>query len=400
MSPAAGGPTEVIRMLVHFAPPGFESEIATTDAPDAPWLRELPVPAHGLGGPVKRWYAPRLLPWLRANRHRFDGVIVHGLWEYTGVAARLAFDGHVPRLVFPHGMLDPYFKRRFPLKHLKKLPFWLVAEYWNLRRATRVLFTTELERDLAAESFALHRWNPMVVALGTEAPPAETGRLLEAFYEHCPELAPAHDGGAAARFLLYLGRIHPKKGADLLLDAFALGEHPVAAEAPDLHLVMAGPGAGPDDEPFGRELRARVEASPFAARVHWPGMLRGDTKWGAFAASEAFILPSHQENFGIAVVESLASRRPVLITQPVNIAPEIAADNAGLVGEDTAGGIRNLLERWLALTPAEREAMAAQALESFRTRYDMRRNTAKILGLFERRSQPESQARSQPNATA
>jgi glycosyltransferase involved in cell wall biosynthesis len=112
-------------------------------------------------------------------------------------------------------------------------------------------------------------------------------------------------------------------------------------------------------------------------------MLRGDAKWGAFAACDAFILPSHQENFGIAVAESLACGRPVLISDQVNIAPEIAADGCGLVEPDTLEGTHRLLERWLALTLDQRKQMEHQAHLTFSERYDMRRNSAFILRMFE-----------------
>jgi len=114
-----------------------------------------------------------------------------------------------------------------------------------------------------------------------------------------------------------------------------------------------------------------------------------DAKWGAFAACEAFILPSHQENFGIAVAEALACGRPVLISDQVNIAPEIAGDGAGLVEPDTLEGTIRLLERWLSLDAEQRESMQEQALITFATRYDMRRNSALILRTFERlRTEP------------
>src|SRR6185437_11804058 len=135
VSPAAGGPTEVIRMLVRYAPPGYTSELATLDDPAAPFLRDLPFPVHALGSGRKRWFGPALLKWLRKNRSRFDGVIVHGLWEFTGISALLSVAKHPGYVVFTHGMLDPYFKRAYPMKHAKKWLYWLPAEYWVLRCA-------------------------------------------------------------------------------------------------------------------------------------------------------------------------------------------------------------------------------------------------------------------------
>jgi glycosyltransferase involved in cell wall biosynthesis len=375
ISPAAGGPTEVIRMLVHYAPRGYENEAVTLDDPadpDSSFLREFHFPIHALGTAKKSWYSPKLIPWLRANRDRFDGIIVHGLWEFTGLATLLAH-GPIPYVVFPHGMLDPYFKRRFPSKHLKKWLYWLPAEYWVLRRATRALFTTALERDLAAQSFWLHHWTPMVMALGSEPPPPDTARLLTAFHERVPSIL--DPTGQPHRFLLFLGRIDPKKGCDLLLEAFAS----IAPANPSLHLVMAGP----DPSNWRAQLEPLAEAANCAHRVHWPGMLRGDAKWGAFAACSAFILPSHQENFGIAVVEALASARPVLLSDQINIAPDIALDGCGFVEPDTLQGTKNLLERWLKTPKSELTSMSDHALTTFATRYDMRRNTETILRVFD-----------------
>jgi len=143
---------------------------------------------------------------------------------------------------------------------------------------------------------------------------------------------------------------------------------------------MAGPSAGT----FTDNLRSLADASAFADRIHWPGMLLGDAKWGAFAACDAFCLPSHQENFGIAVVEALASGKPVLISDQVNIAPDILADGCGFVAPDTLEGTQRTLAEWLKSTEAQRSAMSQQARNAFATRYDMRRNTAAVLRVFDK----------------
>ena len=144
--------------------------------------------------------------------------------------------------------------------------------------------------------------------------------------------------------MLFLGRIHRKKGCDLLIDSFIK----LASLDPGLHLVMAGP----DQQNWSADLQAQVAAAGLTPRVHWPGMLHGDVKWGALCAAECFILPSHQENFGIAVAEALACSRPVLLADKVNIAPEIAADGAGLMQPDTPEGTDTLLRTWIDMSPA------------------------------------------------
>ena len=369
LDPKAGGTTEFVHVLMQHGPADYITEIVTLDDPTSAFLQGASLPVHAMG-PQTSVYGrtEKLLPWLKANRDRFDGVFVHGLWQYCGYAAWRVFGGRVPYMVFPHGMLDPYFKRAFPKKHLKKWAYWLPVEYWVLRAARRVLFTTEAERDLAAESFWLHHWKPYVVPFGTIPPSGDPLAQREAFYTHCPT-------ARSRRFLLFLGRIHPKKGCDLLLDAFAT----LADTDPDLDLVMAGP----DTDNWRPALEKPALAAGIADRIHWPGMLQGDAKWGAFFASEAFILPSHQENFGIAVAEALACGRPVLLSDKVNIASEIAEDGAGFMELDTSAGTERLIARWIEAPVEEREAMSARAIETFHSRYDMRENAKTIVRLFE-----------------
>ena len=173
------------------------------------------------------------------------------------------------------------------------------------------------------------------------------------------------------RLLLFLSRIHAKKGCDLLIEAFGR----VAASDPALHLVMAGP----DQTGWQAALERRADALGVGDQITWAGMLKGDLKWGAFFAADAFVLPSHQENFGIAVVEALACGLPVLISDKVNIWREIQEDGAGLVAEDTASGAEDLLRRWSALTPSEKDAMREAARLCFERRFEIGKAVANLL---------------------
>ena len=100
-------------------------------------------------------------------------------------------------------------------------------------------------------------------------------------------------------------------------------------------------------------------------------MLTGDAKWGAFRAAEAFVLPSHQENFGIAVSEALACGTPVLISDQVNIWREVTGDGAGLAEPDTADGTLHLLTRWRALDDGARARMREAARQTFQERFEI-----------------------------
>jgi glycosyltransferase involved in cell wall biosynthesis len=371
LDPAGGGPMEgVLQSSLACARLGHTVEVATLDDPAAAFLRDHPLPVHALG-PARTGYAysPRLVPWLRANAAGYDAVIVNGLWQYHGLGAWRALHGSTtPYFVFTHGMLDPWFKRAYPLKHAKKWLYWPWADYRLLRDARGVLFTCEEERLLARQSFWLYRAREVVVSFGTRAPPLEAPRLREAFLG-------AHPALRGRRLLLFLSRIHEKKGCDLLIDAFAR----VATEHADLHLVIAGP----DQTGWQAALQARAAALGVTDRISWPGMLQGDLKWGAFHAADAYVLPSHQENFGIAVAEALGCGVPVLISDKVNIWREIEAAGAGIVDTDTADGCERSLRRWLALTASRRNAMRAAASALFAQRFTVEAMAASLIALVE-----------------
>jgi glycosyltransferase involved in cell wall biosynthesis len=368
LDPQSGGPAAVIAALTRFSAPETRNEAVTLDNPAAPFLLETSLAITALGPTRTRYgFNPRLVSWLRANADRFDGIVVHGLWQYCGLAAWRVFSGRKPYMVFPHGMLDPYFKHVFPLKHIKKWIYWAIIEYWILRGAYRVLFTCEEEQRLAAQSFWLQRWNGHILPLGAALPEGDQDAFRLAFLARFPTLT-------GRRYLLFLGRIDRKKGCDLLIAAFIRA----AALDPDLNLVMAGP----DERNWRADLEPAIHRADLASRVHWTGMLVGNEKWGAFTCCEAFILPSHQENFGIAVAEALASSRPVLVSDKVNIAASIAAAAAGLIDSDTEDGTLRLISAWIAMPAQQRQTMANAARLLFEHRYDMRNHARQIGNLF------------------
>ena len=357
LNPADGGPVEVVRLLCAAA--GGDVAVVTLDPPDAPWLAEWPSPVHALAGCGGYGWTPKLGRWLRARAGEFGGVFVHGLWQWPGAGTWQALRGTgTPYFVFPHGMLDGSHRAAWPAKHARKALYWRAIEHRVVRDAAAVIFTCEGERRAGRGTFAL--WlaqREEVVSLGTTAPPFAAADAREKFFARFPALR-------GQRLLLFLGRLHEKKGCDLLIAAFR-------KVAPPLHLVLAGPCA---DQAYAARLRALAEGLP----VTFTGPLYGEEKWGALAAAEVFALPSHQENFGIAVAEALASGLPVLISDRVNIWGEIAQDGAGLVEPDTAAGTERLLARWLQADPL---AMRAAAGRCFATRFDIRRTADNLAAL-------------------
>ena len=354
----SGGPIEGVKQMGSaLLAMGHQVEVASLDAPEDPWVKNFPLPLHPLG-PTRLGgfrYSNKWVPWLRAHAHHYDAVIVDGLWQYHGLGTWRALRGsRTPYFVFTHGMLDPWFKRTYPLKHLKKWLYWPWAEYRLLRDAEAVLFTCEEERLQARESFWLYRCTEAVVPFGTKLPPQEGADLRERFLAAHPELKGKH-------CILFLGRIHEKKGCDLLVSAFCQ----LAPEHPELHLVLVGP----DDADAVPNFLSQAQSSGLSKQVSWLGMLKGDDKWGAFHACDAFALPSHQENFGIAVAEAMGCGKPVLISNKVNIWREIEMGGGGLVGEDTLAGTVDTLRRWLAKAPTQRHEMGHKARATFLTHF-------------------------------
>jgi glycosyltransferase involved in cell wall biosynthesis len=361
VNPAGGGPIEGIKQLgATLNVEGHQVEIASLDPPGAPYLAQAPLPVYPLGPPrLKYGFSSKFAPWLRANAGRYDAVIVNGIWQYHSFAAwQVLRRSSTPYVLFTHGMLDPWFKKHYPLKHLKKWMYWPWAEYRVLRDARAVLFTCEEERRLARSSFWLYRCNEVVVSYGTASPKGDPGNELREFLEHYPELR-------GKRLALFMGRIHQKKGCDLLIEAFAK----VLGQQADWHLVMAGP----DQVGWREELNFRAAELGIAPRIIWTGMLGGPMKWGALRAAEIFVLPSHQENFGIAVAEALAAGVPTLISNKVNIWREIEADGAGIAAEDTLQGTCGLLQSYLALPGGKQQAMRQAARNCFEARFEIKK---------------------------
>ncbi len=356
-NPAGGGPIESILQAARaLSPAGHRLEMACMDAPDSPWLKNFAIPVHALGPAWTKFrYAAGFEPWLQNHAHDFDAAIVHGIWLYPSFGTwRAARKTRLPYFVYTHGLLDPVLKSVFPLKHIAKTLAWKLIDHRVIRDATAVLFTCEEERDLALRSFQPFLGKPEIVPYCVGEPEGDADRQRAAFFQRFPECRDR-------RLLLFLSRIHPKKGCDLLLEAFA----EVLRDRPDFRLVMAGP----DSIGWQEQLQKKAAQSGIGDRITWAGMLQGDLKWGAFRSAEAFILPSHQENFGIAVVEALACSIPVLITKRINIWREITTDQAGLAAADDPDGISQLLRGWISMADDHRAAMKVAARNCFATRF-------------------------------
>lgn len=379
VNPKDGGPVENVKQFaLEGRRIGCLSEVVCVDDSRDEWVKNFGVPCHAVGGARLGTYSysGNLVPWLRKNAKKYDAVIVHGIWQYHSYGAWLALRGlDVPYFVFPHGMLDPWFKRRYPWKHLKKWLFWPWSVYPTLRDASGVLFTCEEERRLARDSFFLYRCHEKVVSFGTTEPPSsdrDVDRQKAVFSSAFPSLV-------GKRKILFLGRVHEKKGSDLILKALANIRKKNDRSLDQVQLIMAGP----DDHAYGHEMKRLAEKLNVSDLVTWTGMIQGDLKWGAFRSAEAFILPSHQENFGIAVVEALACSVPVLISRAINIWRDIDQAGACYVDDDDVEGAERLIARWLATDKRVWEDMSIRARKCFFERFSAERAAQSLVNIVQ-----------------
>lgn len=363
LNPQSGGPVHFVgQFATAMSQQGHEVATVTLDAPHCPWLETWKQPVFALGPSLwNQRYCKKLVGWLTQHAAQYAAVVVHGLWQYSGWGTWLALHKTTtPYFVYPHGMLDPWFKKTYPLKHIKKWMYWPWAEYRVLRDARAVLFTSEQERIQARQSFWLYQCNEAVVQYGI-ADPYGANDCPDA-PAHLPQsLADSSIKNNAPHQIIFLGRLHPKKGCDLVLQAWAR----VFQDDPAWHLVMAGP----DQEGWKKDLQKLAGQLGIQSCVSWPGMLTGHAKFQAIHDSEVLILPSHQENFGIVVAESLACHVPVLISKQVNIWQEIVEDHAGLAADDNLGGTVSLLQMWRDMDSSTRQQMQSYARSCYLKRF-------------------------------
>lgn len=255
-------------------------------------------------------YSRPLSSWLSSNIAQFDVAHIHAVFNHSSIAAaHVCRRAGVPYVVRPLGTLEPWSMTQ---KSIRKRVFWQISGKGMLRRAAAIHYTTQAEKLSTERLLGLNHGK--VIALGIEANSATsvTDAKLEQYF---PELA-------NKPYALVLSRLHPKKGLDVLLDAFlSLTQIQKFAH---WRLVIAGDG--PADHVL--KLKAMAGSS---SQIHFTGWLNGEKKDAVLSGASLLVLPSHQENFGLCVMEALSRSVPVLVSPHVNLAEEIVLANAGWI---------------------------------------------------------------------
>lgn len=349
-----GGPSiAAVGMCRALTRAGVETLLVTTDA-DGPGRLKVPIgqvtPTSGIptlyfrrrGSDAYKW-AQGLSTWLTGHVREFDLVHVHAVFSHASMAAgQAAQAAGVPFVVRPLGTLDPWSVARHRWRKRALLGMGLRR---TLEAAEAMHYTTRAEQQLAE---AAQPWLPrgVVVPLGVD----------DALFEAGERPDPSQP------YVLALSRLDPKKGVDLLIRAFnSVSVRPSGAR---WRLVIAGDG----EEGYVQHLKALAASGPAAARILFPGWVDGSRRESWLRRASLFVLPSAQENFGIALGEAMACGVPVVVTPGVNLAAEVAAADAGWAVERSPEALAAALYTAVADGPerARRGLAARQLAEQFR----------------------------------
>lgn len=368
MSPQWGGPVAVVSELIPaLAGEGVNCEMATTrghrvgDDPTAP--PDVPIHVFDSGLPARIWtsYSPAMARFLDQNITRFDLIHVHEIWHHAGYAAHQAARKHrIPFVMTTHGELG---ERHLRHKAWKKRIYMKLILDGILRNADAMHAITAAEKVRIGE---LGYHVPVTIAPNGVDPTQ---------FDHAPDPSGLLNKYPALRgrnIILFLGRLNPTKGLDILARSFS----DISRSSPDIALLAAGP----DEEGGRRQMESILRYEGVSERVVFTGMLSGEDKMAALALADLFVLPSYSEGFSIAVLEALASRLPVVITKACNF-PEVAEHGAGFVveakDEPLAGAIGTLLS-----DPVLRARMGKNGRKLVSEHYTWQATASKIADLY------------------
>lgn len=323
VAPRYGGPSKmVLELCKALGDRNHEVYIFTTNI-DGDKNLDVPVDQYiQMDGFTIRYFpvqSPRRftfsLPIFKAFKkkiYNFDIVHIHSLYLFHNlIAGYYCRKYHIPYLIRPHGILDPFLQKRHPVR--KKVYNFLI-EKRNLNNASAIHYTTNEEMELA---------KPLNIKASSIVVP--NGLDISAFsklpaYGSFKRKYPALEN---KKIILFFSRINFKKGMDILVKAFGK----VTRARDDIYLVVVGP----DNEGYGKKVNKWLEDEGVLNKTLFTGMLLGEEKMAVLTDSDLFVLPSYSENFGIVVAEAMACGLPVVISNKVNIWQEVKQAGAGIV---------------------------------------------------------------------
>ena len=369
MSPEWGGPTVAVTELTsELSRQGVGCEIVTTRGYRV-GINQVPSPgvpiySFDTGFPARFWtaYSGELPRFLNDKAGSFDLIHIHQVWHYPGYTAFRAASKHkLPCVLTIRGELNEWGLRQ---KALKKRIYRLVLLDRMLRNVNTLHALTRAEKEQIVK---LGYETPVVVAPnGIKPAPFEALPDPTGFMQRYPVLQ-------GKRIILFLGRLHPMKGLDMLARSFSI----IARRFDDVVLLVAGPNK------LGTRgnMESILSSEGLLDRTVFTGMLTGEDKLAAMSCADLFVLPSHSEGFANAVLEAMAARLLVVITKGCEF-PEVSEHGAGLVIEAGEAPIAEAITMLLSDTDL-RKRMGQQGHKLVSERYTWQATAATLVNLYE-----------------
>ena len=370
--PEYGGPAVSVPGLTQaLTKAGIHCEIFTTNwngvGDDAMLPSIVPIHRFEVGFAARFWpaYSKGLgeMLWKKIENGAFDLVHVHELWLYPGfIAFRAALKHGIPYVLSPRGALQEVSLRQ---KAFKKWVYRLMIQNRILKSADAIHALTN--EEMTSISKLGYKSSIFVAPNGIDPSPFECPPDTSAFLAAYPELV-------GKRVILYLGRLHPKKGLDVLARSYANLSHKFENTA----LLVAGP----NEDGNQKRMESILKTSPALGSTVFTGLLTGKDKLAALACADLFVLPSHSEGFSMAILEALAAGLPVVISRQCNF-PEVSDHDAGLVIEPNDAAVTEAISTLLS-DDQLRTRMGQNGRNLVSEKYTWDAIAASMAGLYQR----------------
>ena len=368
LDPSFGGPSfATIESSIILSQKGVKVDIITCDSTNKSFKKLKDIRIINFGPNYLGNYRLnfKIYNWLKKNRDKYDIFIVHGVWTYLSLIARLLIKNKY--FIFTHGQLDPFFSKNF-LKVVKKKLYWFFFEKSNLLQSKKVLVTSKKEIEFLKNTFVnTDGIKFKKIQYGIVKENFNKKKILSKFYKKFKYLKNKN-------FYLFLGRYHEKKGCDILIESI----NNLKNEFNDV-ILMCGPL---ENSNYLKNLYNLIKKYNLEKKVILSDAIYGDLKWGAIVESKAMLLASHGENFGVALVESLSLGKPVITTNKVGISDDIIKYKAGIISNDDVSNFTKNFKKFINYSKRKKQYMSKNAIKCFNSNFNLKSNHNSLFNLL------------------
>lgn len=361
-----GGPSvAIIDSSKILARNGFIVDIVTNDTKNFISTNQKNLNIIKLGPSFGKYgFNIKLFFWLLKNRKRYKIFIVHGIWQFNSLISRILIKNKY--FIFLHGMLNPYFSSE-KYKKIKKKIYWFLFEKKNLKNSISILLTSNGEKQTLKKTFVdTSGLKSNVIKYGILKPKMNLKNSKKIFYRRFFNLK-------SKVFFIYMGRFHPMKGCEILLNSV----RKVLDKNIEIYVLMVGPY-----NDYQTKLLQLSKKLNLTKNIFWSDFLSGKLKWGALSSAEAMVLPSHAENFGVSLAESLSVGVPVITTNKVNIYKEIQNSKAGYISKDNVESFTKSLIKFI--KQKNKKKIKKNSLDCFNKNFNLEFNQQKLITLLKK----------------